>query len=121
MAPMESVAAEFKSKPVRFLIIYTREAHPGQYNFKHIPQHCNIEDKSKMAAMLQQETGLENRTILIDGINDSVTRTYRGFPNKAYIIGLNGKIVFADRWASADRIRKEVHNLLKHISDFGKG
>ncbi len=74
-----------------------------------------MEDKTRMAARLHGQAGLGNRTILIDDIKDSVTSAYRGFPNIAYIIGLDGKIIHADRWASAARIRNELEKRLKLV------
>lgn len=113
---MERLAADLAGEPVHFLVIYTREAHPGQFRFREIKQHRTFEDRCRLARRLREEARLENRTILVDRLDNSVTNLYRGFPNKLYLVGLDGKIRYASRWARAEPLRKELLPALEEVT-----
>ncbi len=82
---------------VRFLMLYVREAHPGE-NFG---QSETMEEKLKYARALKEFYGIE-WTVAADNIAGDLHRALDPKPNSAYLVDNGGTIVFRSLWA-ADR------------------
>lgn len=117
---METLAEEFPD--VEFLLIYVREAHPGE----RMHQHKDAAEKSRAARSLPVKYG-ENRRILIDSLDGDMHRAYGAMPNVVYIINPDGVVHYRCDWAFVEGIRDALtdrenlhtveHANLKKISE----
>jgi thiol-disulfide isomerase/thioredoxin len=81
--------------PVKFVMLYVREAHPGE-NFA---QSETMEDKLESARALQEFYGIE-WTVAADNIDGDLHRALDPKPNAAYLMNSNGDILFRSLWAA---------------------
>ena len=95
---MKDVAAEFPD--VEFVIIYVREAHPGE----RLGPHKSMDEKLKAARLIAPRYG-EFRRTLIDTIDGDFHRAYGGMPNVVYIIRPDGTIHYRCNWAAPHLIK----------------
>jgi hypothetical protein len=88
-------------KEVEFLIVYIREAHPTDgrvsggntragINFK---QPKTLDERKKVALEMCSELKIKIPAI-IDKLDDKVGQDYSGMPDRLYLIGDDGKVVF---------------------------
>jgi hypothetical protein len=84
---------------VEFLVIYVREAHPGE----RLHQHKDFEEKLAAARFLKPRYS-EHRRILVDSHNGDFHRSYGMMPNILYVIRPDGKIHYRCNWATANRL-----------------
>jgi peroxiredoxin len=94
---MESVAREFPE--ATFLVVYIREAHPGEAT----REHRTLDDKIGAARRLLQDEVI-TRTVLIDDVEGTVHRAYGGAWDPVFVIGADGRIVFRRAWNSPDEV-----------------
>lgn len=85
---------------VEFLLLYVREAHPGE----RVGPHETEDEKVKRARQLRDEYD-EDREILVDDVDGSVHRSLGSMPNMVYVIDPSGRVVYRCNWADIDRIR----------------
>ncbi len=78
---------------VTFIVLYTREAHPGT----RIASHRSLEDKVVQARRLKQQEP-ENRIVLVDSLDGSAHQAYGGLPNFVYVIDGTGTVLFRADW-----------------------
>ncbi len=90
---------------VKFLVVYVREAHPGE-RFGH---HKNIADKIKGAVMLAPRYG-ETRRILIDSIDGAYHKAHATMPNTCYVIRPDGKVHYRCNWLMLDGLRDALED-----------
>jgi hypothetical protein len=88
---MEEVAR--RHSEAAFLVIYTREAHPGERT----PAQRSIEDKLRAARTLVETEGM-GRTVLIDSTDGEVHRRYGGVSNCVSLIGPDGIVRYRRAW-----------------------
>lgn len=98
---MKGVRAEFPD--VEFLVIYVREAHPGE----RLGQHKTDEDKLAAAKLLPTRYD-EDRPILIDKLNGDMHRAYGMMPNVIYVINPEGVVHYRCNWAMVDPLREAL-------------
>lgn len=98
---MRGLVDEFPQ--VEFLVVYVREAHPGE----RLSQHKSFDDKKKAAAMLKPRYD-EFRKILIDTLEGDMHKTYGVMPNTVYIINPEGIVHYRCNWATIDGIREAL-------------
>jgi len=98
---MHQLAEEFPD--VEFLVVYVREAHPGE----RLHQHKTFEEKKTAAQLLPKKYG-ENRRILIDSLDGQMHRTYGGMPNIVYVINPDGIVHYRCDWAHVHGVRKAL-------------
>ena len=89
-----------------FVIVYVREAHPGDS----IPQHKDLNDKISCAKSFQEEDG-EGREILVDNFAGDVHAAYGHYPNSVFIINRNGCVVFKSDWNDQAATNKALNQL----------
>ena len=85
------------SDRVTFIMLYVREAHPGE-NFT---QSETIEEKLVYARALQKHYGIE-WTVAADNVDGDLHRALDPKPNSAFLMNSQGIILFRTLWA-ADR------------------
>lgn len=119
ISSMDELADEFPD--VEFLLIYVREAHPGE----RLHQHRDVEEKSRAAQILPAKYG-ETRRVLIDTLDGDMHRAYGAMPNVVYIINPDGIVHYRCDWTFVEGVRnalsdrthvhKVEHASLKKIS-----
>ncbi len=82
---------------VAFFLIYIREAHPGQ-NLKDVDgkkrtfgKTASVDDRRDAAKACLTSLGL-TMPFLIDDMDDAVEKAYAGWPNRIYVIDIDGKV-----------------------------
>lgn len=88
---MEQLAREHPEAV--FLVIYVREAHPGEIQ----RPHRSLREKRSAAHKLALEEALARR-VLVDGLDGAVHRAYGGAWNPVYVIGPDGRVVMRQAW-----------------------
>lgn len=94
------MAGEYADRGVRFVFVYTREAHPGEL----FPHHESMAQKLEHARAMVQRDGM-TRPMLVDSLDGPVHHAYGRLPNMAYIVGGGGKLLYRASWTDADNIR----------------
>ncbi|MFN3227704.1 MAG: deiodinase-like protein [Hyphomicrobiales bacterium] len=90
------------------LLMYVREAHPGELQ----PQHRTDEEKIA-AAKKTKRRYRDGRTILVDDVHGSAHRYYGTMPNSIFVIDTDGTILFRSIWNNAldmDEVLKSIAN-----------
>jgi SAM-dependent methyltransferase len=103
---MNAVAGRFPE--VAFLVLYTREAHPGE----HVGPHRSGADKTRGARLIAEEDG-ERRTIVIDDLRGNAHQRYGAMFNTVHIIDAAGTIVFRALWNDPEA----VEDVLRRLSE----
>ena len=95
---MDSLAQEFPD--VEFLVIYVREAHPGERLHQHKSQGEKLE-----AARLLKPRYKEFRRILVDSYEGDYHRAHGAMPNTIYVIRPDGTVHYRCNWATTEALR----------------
>lgn len=98
---MGDVARDFPD--VEFLLIYVREAHPGE----RLHQHQNFEEKMAAAKLLAPPHG-EFRKVPVDSIDGAYHLAHAAMPNTVYVIRPGGTVHYRGNWATADGVREAL-------------
>lgn len=77
----------------RFVVLYTREAHPGE----RIPPHAAPGEKRLLAHRLVAEEG-ETREVLVDDVEGTAHRALGAFPNFVYVFDADRRVAFRSLW-----------------------
>ena len=80
---------------VKFIMLYVREAHPGEY----INQAETVEEKLSHARDLEDLYDLQ-WTVAVDNIDGELHRALDPKPNSAFLVDSDGTILFRSLWAS---------------------
>jgi len=80
---------------VDFVMLYVREAHPGE----NYAQAETIEDKIESARALQEFYGID-WTVAADTVDGDLHRALDPKPNAAYLANSDGEILFRSLWAA---------------------
>lgn len=98
---MKSIEDDFPE--VQFLVVYVREAHPGE----RLHQHRNYDEKVKAAKLLKPRYS-EHRRVLVDTYEGDFHRAYGSMPNILYVIRPDGTVHYRSNWATAESLRKAL-------------
>lgn len=91
---------------VEFLVIYVREAHPGE----RIPQHESFDTKVEAAKLLKPKYG-EERRVLVDSLDGDMHCAYSlHMPNIVYVINPEGIVTYRCDWAHEEGVREALDN-----------
>lgn len=88
---MDRLAERFDD--VEFVLLYTREAHPGE----RYDAHRSFEEKLERAREFADEYGVE-RTVLVDDLEGTAHRQFGGMPNSVHVINPDGVVVMRGDW-----------------------
>ena len=80
---------------VRFVMVNVREAHPG----KALPQPRTLDTKMAHAERLRDLHGFEFE-VAVDDVDGTLHRALGPKPNSAYVLGVDGTILFRAHWAN---------------------
>ncbi len=102
------------SDQVQFLVIYIQEAHPidgwwfgnnpvgwllklaGSKAAQDIHSPTTLEERQAVAQRCQ-DTLDYNIPTLVDGIDNSVNQAYAALPTRLYLVGVDGRVVYAGK------------------------
>ena len=98
--------ARYKNKGFEFLLIYTKEPHPGE----NIAQPTTMEERVKNAIRLKQEEKV-NFPILIDTPDNAVRNAYRGWANGLFLVNKEGVLVFRSSWTHGPELAQVLQDL----------
>jgi len=104
---LSSLASRFSKQGVEFLMVYTRETHPGEK----IRRHSSFAQKLACARRFKKEDRLKVR-LIVDSLDGGVHRLYGLLPNMVYIIDKEGRIVYKASWTDSHEIESVLENLL---------
>ena len=83
---------------VQFLVVYIREAHPVDGwdlgGGPRIQDHQTMEERRKVAGMCEVAMQYGIGTY-VDEMDDGVMTAYAAWPERLYLIGENGRVVYA--------------------------
>lgn len=82
---------------VKFIMLYVREAHPGE----HFTQSETMDEKLEYARALKKIYDIQ-WTVAADNINGDLHRALDPKPNAAFLMSVEGTVLFRSLWA-ADR------------------
>ena len=86
---------------ILFIVLYQREAHPGELSFKEIEQPEEYDARVELAKKTCDELSIAT-LVVIDEMDNVVRDAYGGLPNSAYVIGKGGKVLYKEAWAQPD-------------------
>ncbi len=107
VSPLTKIYDEYRFEGFECLIIYTREAHPGE-NF---PHHTSLEQKHSQARRLRKMEKVKI-PILVDDLKGSVHRAYGQKSNMSYLVDRDGVVVYKSDWADATELKGMCDSLL---------
>lgn len=92
---------------VRFVLLYVREAHPGN----RIGPHATLAEKRQRARQLRSAEG-EDRDVLVDGTDGRLHEEIGPFPNLVYVLDEDARVVYRSEWNDPSA----VETVLEHLS-----
>jgi hypothetical protein len=86
---------------VAFYVVYIREAHPsdGWQMASNVREHVvfavpkSLGERDEVAGACVRRLGIEIPA-LIDDVDDAVEAAYTGWPDRLYVIGRDGRVVY---------------------------
>ncbi len=100
---MKDIAEEITD--VVFVVVYVREAHPGE----RLSQHKDMAEKIAAAKIIAPRYG-EHRRVLVDNYDGDFHRAYGAMPNVVYIIRPDGKIHYRCNWAAPHKVKEALED-----------
>ena len=109
----------YKDK-LEFLFVYVREAHPedGRQSKSNIRDNVvykkpkSLKERAKIANDCIKSLNL-TMPFLVDNLDDSVQKKYRGWPARACLVNAEGKIAFISRPGPMGINPSEIEKVLK--------
>ena len=98
---MKDVAAKYPD--VEFLLIYVREAHPGE----RLHQHRSFDEKLTAAKLVAPRYS-ESRRVLVDSYDGAYHRAHGAMPNTVYVIRPDGIVHYRCNWATPEAISESL-------------
>ena len=102
---------------VHFILLYVRDAHPGQGQFKGIRQPSTYDERVELAERAQEDLDITS-LLLVDEMDNRVGREYGRLPNSAFIIGQDGRVFHKQPWMHSKWIEPPLQALL-HLGGRG--
>ena len=89
--------AERHSERVAFFVVYIKEAHPEDGWVLASNRAAGIAEHDPVSAPEREACAARlaiRMPVLIDGIDNETARQYGGWPDRLYLIGLDGRVAF---------------------------
>jgi type I thyroxine 5'-deiodinase len=113
------MAAQYKTD-VSFLLVYIREAHPT--DGRQVPQ--NVRDGALLPSATTQEQKDEHANVcvvkldirfptLVDKMDNKVELAYAGWPDRLYLVGKDGRILYKSRPGPRGFLPAELESAIK--------
>lgn len=91
---------------VSFLVLYTREAHPGEKRGR----HTSFDDKLSAARQLKPLFN-EDRDVIVDGLDGAIHQSFSSCaPNAVYVINPQGIVTFRSDWMVLEAVETALQN-----------
>ncbi|MGE0171389.1 MAG: deiodinase-like protein [Oligoflexales bacterium] len=90
---------------VRFMLLYVREAHPGE----NIPPPKNMMEKITRAIKLKSSLP-EPMDVYVDYIDGSGHKILGGFPNCVFVLNTDATVYYRSNWFNPDELSKALTN-----------
>jgi hypothetical protein len=106
---MEALRERYADLGITFMVVYTREPHPG---FGGHPQPRTLDQRSDHARVCRAELD-DGRGYLIDDLDSSIQNQFGRLPNSCYVIDTSGTVVYKESWsnpANLERVLKRLVN-----------
>ncbi|MEV3937328.1 alkyl hydroperoxide reductase [Glycomyces sp. NPDC049804] len=94
---LRNLHREFAGR-IRFVVVNTREAHPGEV----FPQPRSLSEKWEHALELRAHHGFDFE-VAVDDIDGRLHRSMSPKPNSAYLLSPDGTILYRAHWANDER------------------
>ena len=98
-----------KYPEIAFLLLYVREAHPGE----RVPAHASFDKKLSCAKRFYEEEH-DNRIIVVDDLDGTVHKQYGLFPNFVYVINPQGYVAWRCPWNVPRRLEEVLTSLIEN-------
>jgi len=98
-----------KYPDIAFLLLYVREAHPGE----RIAAHASFDEKLSCAKRFHEEEH-DNRIIVVDDLEGVVHKQYGLFPNFVYVIDPDGYVAWRTPWNVTKRLNEVLASIHKN-------
>ncbi len=89
-----------------FLVLYTREAHPGAG----VPPIRSMQTKLTHARRLRDEDG-ERRQIIVDDVEGTAHKLFGQLPDAVFVFDETGRVVFRSSWNDVDAVETVLSRL----------
>lgn len=93
---------------IMFLLLYVREAHPGE----RVPAHISFDEKLRCAQEFREEEQ-DNRIIIVDDLEGTAHKQYGLFPNFVYVINPRGYVAWRCPWNVPRRLEEVLASISK--------
>ena len=100
---MQQLAEQYPD--TEFLLLYVREAHPGE----RLAQHASMDEKMQAARMLAPAFD-ERRRVLVDSHDGEVHRAWGELPNWVYLISPEGEVRYRCDWTYESGLEDALAN-----------
>lgn len=131
LCELQEIQARWQDKGVRFLTVYTAEAHPEdgwrlENQYAHDDEFTgnsddfcfnyakSISERQEMASWLRDKKSLQ-MDIVVDNMEDSLLRAYNSWPIRLYII-VQGKVAYSGKQGPFGYAPYELHDALNHLT-----
>ena len=104
---LSKLAPKYQPQGVEFLMVYTRETHPGE----NVCRHNSFSEKMEHAKTFRKEDQVKLR-LIVDSLDGKIHRKYGMLPNMVYIISKEGRIVYKASWTDSADIAEALDNLI---------
>ncbi len=104
---LNEIHVELAGTDVQVLLLYTREAHPGE----HYGPLRSMEQKLAHARDLQRLEGLQF-PVLVDTLDGEAHHAYGLMPNPVYVVAKSGRIAYKASWLLPDQLRAVLRQLI---------
>ncbi|MBX2817155.1 MAG: hypothetical protein KTR24_14200 [Saprospiraceae bacterium] len=91
---------------IHFLVVYVREAHPGERT----REHGSFLEKLECARRLKERYP-EDRIVLCDTLSGQFHKKYGSLPNMIYVIDVDGTVLFRGDWNNIEKLRSVLHSI----------
>jgi hypothetical protein len=108
IASLNRLHRQFHEQDVQVLVIYAREAHPGE----RYRAHTSFEQKSEYARELRELEGIEF-PVLVDSLAGDAHRTYGLRPSPVYGVNKDGRIIYKASWLIPEEAEFMLGRLLQ--------
>ncbi len=108
IAEMDALTKQYPD--ALFIVLYVREAHPGERR----PGHRTNGEKLQRAASLR-DLHQEQRLLLVDDVEGHAHKIFGGLPNLVYVIDPANKVIFRSDWNHPAKVAEAMQALPTQI------
>lgn len=103
----------------QFLIVYIKEAHPSDdwasrvnSRLKYIKDPTTLMERTQVASTCISDLKI-NIPCLVDDMNNTAARAYKGWPDRLFVVGKDGRIVYTGGPGPSGFLPHEMEAALK--------